>query len=144
MKLCALTRKERVKVDLSINSLSITRCRRTWVLHWVIDLNSLRSAYSAKDSISSPTLTLLTARTSDQFPTCNSSPAPSLSWKLWLSSDLPIWLQSQPFYRNGSILSLLSDIYSAIDKSQPSLLALFDVSAAFDMVDHQILLGGRP
>src|SRR6218665_1786835 len=40
----------------------------------------------------------------------------------------------------GDKLSLLSDIYSAIDKSQLSLLALFDVSAAFDMVDHQIFL----
>jgi len=39
-----------------------------------------------------------------------------------------------------ALLSLLSDIYSAIDKSQLSLLALFDVSAAFDMVDHEILL----
>src|SRR6218665_1759074 len=39
-----------------------------------------------------------------------------------------------------ALLSLHSDIYSAIDKSQLSLLALFDVSAAFDMVDHQILL----
>src|SRR6218665_3919741 len=54
-----------------------------------------------------------------------------------------------PTYQSGfranhstetTLLSLLSDIYSAIDKSQLSLLALFDVSAAFDMVDHQILL----
>src|SRR6218665_3079435 len=54
-----------------------------------------------------------------------------------------------PTYQSGfranhsaetALLSLLSDIYSAIDKSQLSLLALFDVSTAFDMVDHQILL----
>src|ERR1043165_9050796 len=38
------------------------------------------------------------------------------------------------------LLSLLSDIYSAVDRSQVTLLALFDVSAAFDMVDHEILL----
>ena len=35
---------------------------------------------------------------------------------------------------------MLADIYSAIDKAQVTLLALFDVSAAFDMVDHDILL----
>ena len=39
-----------------------------------------------------------------------------------------------------ALLSLLSDIYSAIDRSELSLLALYDVSAAFDMVDHSILL----
>ena len=39
-----------------------------------------------------------------------------------------------------ALLSLLSDIYSAIDKSHLTLLALFDVSSAFDMVDHAILL----
>ena len=38
------------------------------------------------------------------------------------------------------LLSLLSDIYSAVDRSELTLLALFDVSAAFDMVDHDILL----
>jgi len=54
-----------------------------------------------------------------------------------------------PTYQSGyrtnhstetALLSLLSDIYTAIDKSQVTLLALFDISAAFDMVDHDILL----
>ena len=39
-----------------------------------------------------------------------------------------------------ALLSLLSDIYSAMDKSHVTLLALFDASSAFDMVDHDILL----
>ena len=38
------------------------------------------------------------------------------------------------------LLRLLSDVYAAIDSSQVTLLALFDVSAAFDTVDHEILL----
>ena len=44
------------------------------------------------------------------------------------------------FRRFHSILRVLSDIYSAIDQDQVSLLALLDVSAAFDTVDHSILL----
>ena len=39
-----------------------------------------------------------------------------------------------------AVLRVLSDIYSAIDQGQVSLLALLDVSAAFDTVDHGILL----
>jgi len=39
-----------------------------------------------------------------------------------------------------ALLSLLSEIYSALDRSELTLLALYDVSAAFDMVDHEILL----
>ena len=39
-----------------------------------------------------------------------------------------------------AILRVLSDIYSAIDQDQVSLLALLDVSAEFDTVDHGILL----
>ena len=38
------------------------------------------------------------------------------------------------------LLRLLSDIYGAIDRTELTLLALFDVSAAFDTVDHDILL----
>src|SRR6218665_314064 len=37
------------------------------------------------------------------------------------------------------LLRLLSDIYGAMDRSEVTLLALFDVSAAFDSVDHDIL-----
>ena len=60
-------------------------------------------------------------------------------------------MSSQAFYRpdnlalahhstETALLSLLSDIYSAMDKSHVTLLALFDASSAFDMVDHNILL----
>src|SRR6218665_739881 len=38
------------------------------------------------------------------------------------------------------LLRLLSDVYAVTDSSQLTLLALFDVSAAFDTVDHEILL----
>ncbi|PGH37209.1 MAG: hypothetical protein CRN43_22520, partial [Candidatus Nephrothrix sp. EaCA] len=38
------------------------------------------------------------------------------------------------------LLRLLSDCYGAIDGRRVTLLALFDVSAAFDTVDHQILI----
>ena len=39
-----------------------------------------------------------------------------------------------------AVLRVLSDIYSAINQDQVSLLALLDVSAAFDTVDHGIFL----
>ena len=52
---------------------------------------------------------------------------------------------SQSSFRKGHsteslLLRLLSDIYGAIDKSQLTLLALFDVSAAFDSINHDLLL----
>ena len=37
-------------------------------------------------------------------------------------------------------IRLLSDFYGAIDCGQITLLALFDVSAAFDSVDHKFFL----
>ena len=40
----------------------------------------------------------------------------------------------------SALLRVLSDIFSATDKGEVSLLALLDVSAAFDTVDHFILL----
>jgi len=38
------------------------------------------------------------------------------------------------------LIRLLSDINQAMDSGRVTLLALLDVSAAFDSVDHQILL----
>ena len=51
----------------------------------------------------------------------------------------------QPGSRNhhsteSGLLRVLSDILSSVDKGQISLLALLDVSAAFDAVDYSILL----
>ena len=40
----------------------------------------------------------------------------------------------------SAVLRVLSDIYSAVDRGDVALLALLDVSAAFDTVDHSILL----
>lgn len=39
-----------------------------------------------------------------------------------------------------ALLKVLSDIYSAVDRREVVLLALLDLSAAFDCVDHSILL----
>ena len=39
-----------------------------------------------------------------------------------------------------ALLRVLSDIYAAADKQEVTLLGLLDLSAAFDCVDHDILL----
>lgn len=53
-------------------------------------------------------------------------------------------VQQSGFRRNHStetlLLRLLSDFYGAMDRGQVTLLALFDVSSAFDSVDHSVLL----
>src|SRR6218665_954323 len=68
--------------------------------------------------------------------------AAQLTHYLDINNLLPIY---QSGFRKGHsteilLVRLLSDIYGAIDRSEVTLLALFNVSAAFDTVDHQILL----
>ena len=59
------------------------------------------------------------------------------------SNDL--WLRTQSGYRYGhstdtALLRVTSDIFEACDVSKITLIALLDLSAAFDCVDHTILL----
>src|SRR5688572_30068177 len=62
----------------------------------------------------------------------------------YLDANELIPSQQSGFRRNHStetiLLRLLSDSYSAMDRGQVTLLALFDVSSAFDSVDHSIHL----
>src|SRR6218665_2074644 len=60
------------------------------------------------------------------------------TYTIWPPSIYAIWLQSSSF-KLLSIRCFLI-IYTAMDKSHVTLLALFDASSAFDMVDHEILL----
>lgn len=53
--------------------------------------------------------------------------------------------ECQPGFLKGHstetlVLRLLSDIYGIVESSQITLLALFDVSAAFDAVFHKLCL----
>ena len=54
-----------------------------------------------------------------------------------------------PLYQSGyqrfhstdtALLQVTSELYASMDEQKVSLLALFDMSAAFDCVDHMLLL----
>ena len=44
------------------------------------------------------------------------------------------------FFTETAVLKVVTDILAALDRMQISLLGMFDLSAAFDTVDHSILL----
>ena len=46
----------------------------------------------------------------------------------------------QFFSAETAVLKVVSDVLTAMDRGQITLLGMFDLSAAFDMVDHAILL----
>ena len=58
-------------------------------------------------------------------------------------NDLMPKLQSAYRRRHSTktaLLRVLSDIYAAADRREVTLLGLLDLSAAFDCVDHDILI----
>src|SRR6218665_979836 len=97
----------------------------------------------------SPTLTLLTARTSDQFPTCHSSlrllnvRSRSSSFPILktLAFFRPTNLASEPTILPKRLYCLFSLTFTLLvtNRSSPYWPCLM-YAAAFDMVDHQILL----
>ena len=44
------------------------------------------------------------------------------------------------FSNETAVLKVVTDILAALDRGQISLFGMFDLSAAFDTVDHSILL----
>lgn len=77
----------RVEVGLSIN-----KCRRTWAWHWVIDLNNLWSAYSAKDSLFGKCVSEMLCWLSVSGSTCCWW---STTWSWWmLSRCTTAWCQN--------------------------------------------------
>src|SRR6218665_1040982 len=74
---------------------------------------------------------------------CFTLPRLLLISSLFIYRQISCFLSANPVFEGSTetpLLHLLSDIYGAVDSSQLTLLALFDVSAAFDTVDHEILL----
>jgi len=107
---------------------------------------------SQKRAIVSP---LLKKPSLDPSEMCNYRPVSNLTFvskvvERVVVSQLTRYLQSHDLmprmqsacrkYHSTALLRVLSDIYAAVDERRVTLLALLDLSAAFDCVDHDILV----
>ena len=62
----------------------------------------------------------------------------SIKWQ-WISAFSSIRL-SAVFLTETALRKVITDIFATLDRGQISLLDMFDLNAAFDTVDHSILL----
>ena len=76
-----------------------------------------------------------TSLTSDLFPTSQKCA------NCWIRVGKSTPPRDSISISEAAILKELSDVYEAADSGKLTLLGLLDISAAFDTVDHQILLG---
>ena len=61
-----------------------------------------------------------------------------VSWSAAIDARGPMMIAIAGFKLSGT--GMLSDVLTAADAQQVTLLGLLDLSAAFDCVDHQLLL----
>ena len=107
---------------------------------------------SQKEAIVIPALKKSGLDTSDMKNYCRISNLSFMSKVVVIFEELSVYLAENnlfPKLQSGfrrfhstesAVLRVLSDIYSVIDRGDVALLALLDVSATFDTVDHFILL----
>ena len=132
-------------------------CFRTWqawsTRHWLKgdcrphrDMPSWRRCWKRQDSTLRTCQIFGPSRTSRSCPRWSSEPSPASSPSTYLpATSYHLLPTMQSAYRKKhstetALLRVWSDILMAADVQQVTLLAMLDLSAAFDCVDHTILL----